>query len=83
MCDLNVDQETVEDVQIVTTILSTTWYTPQGISPHDSKILHSYWRALALIKDEMPLYQASNGVQTSSNPARAANNIDRAYRTQV
>jgi len=56
MCDLNLHQEIVKEVQIVTTILSTTWYTPHGIDPHDSRILHSYWRALTLIKDEMPLY---------------------------
>ena len=56
MCNLNLHQETVENVQIVHTILSTTWYTPHGIDPHDSRILHSYWRALTLIKEEMPLY---------------------------
>ena len=56
MCNRNLHQETVENVQIVTTVLSTTWYTPKGIDPHDSRVLHSYWRALTLVKEETPLY---------------------------
>jgi transcriptional regulator with XRE-family HTH domain len=68
MCNRNLHQETVENVQIVHTILSTTWYTPHGIDPHDSRILHSYWRALTLIKEEMPLYNDTFTVYEFAKP---------------
>ena len=66
MCKLNVNEDLYSfimdslpvrnkeqgesDVHILDTILSVTWYTPGGIDCHESRILHTYWRSLAIVK---------------------------------
>ena len=56
MCDANLAKENIENVTLLSSLLSTTWYTPRGTDPRDSTMLHTYWRALFVAKDIDPMY---------------------------
>ncbi len=56
MCDANLAKENIDNITVVHSLLSTTWYTPRGTKAHNSTILHTYWRALYLAKNTAPMY---------------------------
>ena len=53
MCALNDMQQ---PKQYTTVLTAASWYTPHGIAPHDSRILHTYWRTVETSLTADPRY---------------------------
>jgi transcriptional regulator with XRE-family HTH domain len=45
--------------QITSILLTTSWYTPHGIAPQESRVLHSHWRGLTADLDHSPRYHST------------------------
>ena len=53
MCALN---EMQKPKQYTTVLTAASWYTPHGIAPHDSRILHTYWRTIETSPTDDPRF---------------------------